>query len=279
MLKQRIITALILAPLFLWALFGLSPTHFGWLIGGIVALAGWEWARMAGFAAQWQRVLYALSVIPALVLVSHRQPETVLAAALLWWAIAAVLVKLYPVSAHTWRNRGLRLAVGYLILVPTWVAVTGLRQADWSALGLAPDSSAWLLLYSLALVWCADVGAYFAGKALGRRKLAARVSPGKSIEGALGGLLAVGAFSAGIGSGVLALKGQQLGLWVSVAMACGIISVLGDLMESLAKREAGIKDSSGLLPGHGGILDRIDSITASAPLFLFAALHLGWVQL
>ncbi|RMF16339.1 MAG: phosphatidate cytidylyltransferase [Gammaproteobacteria bacterium] len=279
MLKQRIVTALILAPLFLWALFGLSPQYFSGVIGGVVVLAGWEWARMAGLTVQWQRVLYALTLVPALVLVAHRQPETVLAAALLWWVIAAVLVKLYPVSAHAWRNRGLRLAVGYLILVPTWVAVTGLRQADWSTLGVGPEHAAWLLLYSLAIVWCADVGAYFAGKALGRHKLAPRVSPGKSIEGAVGGLAAVGIFASAVGGGWLALEGTRLMVWVGVALGCGVISILGDLMESLAKREAGIKDSSALLPGHGGVLDRIDSITASSPLFLFAALQLGWVQL
>ncbi|WP_369602497.1 phosphatidate cytidylyltransferase [Hahella sp. SMD15-11] len=277
MLKQRVITALILAPLFLALVFLADDRIFALVIGAIVTLAGWEWARLSGLKRAWQRILYALTLVPAIWLVAHREVTTVLSASLIWWGIAALLVVTYPFSARSWSNPVLRLAVGYLVLAPTWLAVTRMREGDWTGLGVPADGSPWMLLYSLAIVFCADIGAYFAGKTFGKHKLAPRVSPGKSIEGVVGGVLAVALFAWSVGSMVLHMTSAQLGSWVGVSMLCGLLSVLGDLMESLAKREAGVKDSSSLLPGHGGILDRIDSITLAAPLFLFIALQLGWV--
>ncbi|NQD96639.1 phosphatidate cytidylyltransferase, partial [Pseudomonas sp. CrR25] len=190
----------------------------------------------------------------------------VLALGVIWWGVATVLVLGYPASSRYWAGGPGKLLIGLLILLPAWQGLVLFKQ--W------PLANA-LILAVMVLVWAADIGAYFSGKAFGKRKLAPQVSPGKSWEGLFGGLLtsllitvAVGLYRGWIGSEfVLALAGAALVV---------LISVVGDLTESMFKRQSGVKDSSNLLPGHGGVLDRIDSLTAAVPVFAALLWLAGW---
>ncbi|MGH1372817.1 MAG: phosphatidate cytidylyltransferase [Cellvibrionaceae bacterium] len=280
MLKQRIITAVILALLFLGGLFSLSVDGFALAIALVVMVAGWEWANMAGFNAQCQRVLYALFVGGVMALAGYyteflsldsfavgalqlEPVRTLLLVACTWWAVALLWVQGYPASALLWGRRFLKALMGLLVLVPTWLALVFLREQP---------QGQWLILLVVLVVACADIGAYFTGKAFGKRKLAIAVSPGKSWEGFWGGFTCCVLLALIIGFGF------GFGGWMILAIIApaGLASVLGDLLESMIKRQRGIKDSSQLLPGHGGVLDRVDSITAAAPVFALAMLLTGW---
>ncbi|TBU95510.1 phosphatidate cytidylyltransferase [Stutzerimonas kirkiae] len=260
MLKQRIITAMVLLPLALCGFFLLSGLSFALFIGLVVTLAAWEWARLAGYQGQAVRIAYALLVALGLV-VLYRLPllaPWVMAASLLWWLAAIFLVFGYPGSQRFWGGRLGSLVIGLLVLLPAWQGLLLLKQ--WSVAG-------WLILAVMVLVWVADIGAYFSGKAFGRRKLAPAVSPGKSWEGLLGGLLA----SLALTLAVAIHSAWPVSRVLAALLVCAIvvlISVIGDLTESMFKRSAGIKDSSQLLPGHGGVMDRIDSLTAAVPVFV-----------
>ncbi len=167
-----------------------------------------------------------------------------------------------------------RAVMGLFVLVPAWVGLNHLRTGGFQF----GDSSnnLLLILYVFCVVWVADIGAYFAGRAFGKAKLAPRVSPGKSWAGVWGGLVAVGAFALVVSFLASAGAGQTL-LLIVASLATGLVSVLGDLLESMLKRHRGIKDSSQLLPGHGGIMDRIDSLTAAIPVFALIITQLGWL--
>ena len=271
MLKQRIITALVLLPIALGGFFLLDGAAFAWFIGLVVTLGAWEWARLAGLQAQPLRVAYAVAVV-VLLAALYMFPlfaHVLLAVAVLWWLAATFLVLTYPDSSRYWGAMPGRLLIGLLILLPAWQGLVLLKQ--W------PQANA-LIIAVMVLVWGADIGAYFSGKAFGKRKLAPRVSPGKSWEGVYGGLaaslsitLVVGLQQGWSASGlVLALLG---------AAVVVLISVVGDLTESMFKRQSGIKDSSNLLPGHGGVLDRIDSLTAAIPVFAALLWLAGWGSL
>ena len=264
MLRQRIITAAWLAPLMLAGLFGLSGGLFALFTAAIVLQAGWEWTNLAGIRHRDNRLL--LVGVLALAMLMLWLSGAALAAWPLWLGVAGWLANLYwvvhyPERGAQWQSPARRLLMGLWVLLPAWVGLNVLR-----------DTGAVWLLFVLLLVWCADIGAYFAGRAFGRRKLAPRVSPGKSWEGVAGGLVATAALA------VLFASWQGLGLGGGLALLLAtlvvtLVSVLGDLLESMLKRFRGIKDSSALLPGHGGVLDRIDSLTAALPLF--ALLMLG----
>jgi len=272
-LKQRIITALVLLPLFLAGLLATSATGFAWFISLIIGVAAWEWARMGGLEAQSQRVAYAALVLVALLLIRLLPVPAVLTFAFVGWILAALLVFRWPAWQAAWSRAGVRLAVGLLLLHAAWVALVHLRVTTWALDDRI--SGLHLILYVFLIVWCADIGAYFVGRAWGRRKLAPSVSPGKSVEGAGGGLLAVSLLPLLAGQW-LDLSASQVGLLWLVSVVTALFSIVGDLLESLAKRSVGIKDSSQILPGHGGIMDRIDSVTAAAPVFTFLLLLLGW---
>ncbi|MFY0989376.1 phosphatidate cytidylyltransferase [Halomonas sp. C05BenzN] len=264
MLRQRIITAAWLAPLMLAGLFGLQGGAFALFTAIIVLLAAWEWTNLAGVEDRDSRLLLvgALAVLMAVMWAAG----AALAAWPLWLGAAGWLVNLhwvtrYPGRLEQWHAPSRRLAMGLWVLLPAWVGLNVLR-----------DSGAVWLLFVLLLVWCADIGAYFAGRAFGRRKLAPRVSPGKSWEGVAGGMAATALLA--VGYAVWQGLGAGGGLILVVAtLVVTLASVVGDLLESMLKRHRGIKDSSQLLPGHGGVLDRIDSLTAALPLF--ALLYLG----
>ncbi|MFJ3153710.1 phosphatidate cytidylyltransferase [Pseudomonas protegens] len=259
MLKQRIITALILLPIALCGFFLLEGSGFALFIGLVVSLGAWEWARLAGFEAQPARVAFAV-VVAALLFLMHLVPGVapwVLGAAVLWWALATYLVLTYPRSSEHWSGAAPKLLIGLLILLPAWQGLVFIKQLPLGN---------WLIMAVMVLVWGADIGAYFSGKAFGKRKLAPQVSPGKSWEGVYGGL----ALSLVITAVVGLVRDWTLGQMILGLLGAAIvvfISVVGDLTESMFKRQSGIKDSSNLLPGHGGVLDRIDSLTAAIPVF------------
>jgi phosphatidate cytidylyltransferase len=274
-LKQRIITALVIAPLFLLGLFATNIFGFSLFLGVIVAIGGWEWARIAGLTDTSLRLIFAAVIVSALYFSWWLSPLAVLGVAALWWMVALWLVLNFPASSVIWDPLWFRLLAGVLVLVPAWKALVSLRSG---VISVAPDiSTVWLILYIFLVVWAADIGAYFAGKNFGQRKLAPDVSPGKSVEGVIGGLLAVSLLPF-VAMPLLQISpAQTLILWL-ITLSTALVSVLGDLLESLGKRVAGIKDSSQILPGHGGILDRIDSVTAAGPVFVLLAMVTGLVQ-
>ncbi|AXA55455.1 phosphatidate cytidylyltransferase [Pseudomonas thivervalensis] len=259
MLKQRIITALILLPIALGGFFLLKGAGFALFIGLVVTLGAWEWARLAGFPAQSARVAYAAAVA-AMLFIMYVLPGLapwVLGAAVLWWAMATFLVLTYPRTTHHWANAATKLVIGLLILLPAWQGLIWIKQGPLGN---------WQIMAVMVLVWGADVGAYFSGKAFGKRKLAPKVSPGKSWEGVYGGLALSLVITTVVGF-VRDWTVAQLFMGLIGAALIVFVSVVGDLTESMFKRQSGIKDSSNLLPGHGGVLDRIDSLTAAIPIF------------
>ncbi|WP_299973600.1 phosphatidate cytidylyltransferase [uncultured Pseudoteredinibacter sp.] len=273
MLKQRIITAIILAVVFLAALFKLPLPLFSAFIATVVLIAAWEWANLSGLSKVWQRTAYVAliaSILAVSAFVTHNFDgqsadisKAILMAGCLWWAIALLWVQSYPGSAALWGSRWFKALMGMAVLVPTWLAFSYLR---------AQTSGAWLILIVVLIVACADIGAYFSGKALGKHKLAPAVSPGKSWEGFWGGMLSCVLLAIAVSI----MADVSLLLTLAIIIPAGLASVLGDLLESMVKRQRGIKDSSRLLPGHGGVLDRVDSLTAAAPVFALAMSLSGW---
>jgi len=270
MLKIRILTASILGVGLLVSLFLMPPSGTVLVFALVLTLAAWEWAAFGRVRSRAARLAYVAGVAALLWLswqwtMSPAHLELFLMAACAWWVMAFLWLTLAP-ERH---QPAVALLCGIPVLVPAFVA---LARVQVSVRGFARGPE--LVLWMLLLVFAADIGAYFAGRSLGRHKLAPRVSPGKTWEGAIGGLLAVG---------LVALAGTvHLGLPVAagVAFGCavGIFSVIGDLTESMFKRAAGLKDSGSLLPGHGGILDRIDSVTAAAPLYALGLLGAGAIE-
>lgn len=271
MLKQRLLTAVVLIALILVTLFFLPPVAFSLLLGLFVLAASWEWSRLAGLRPIAQRVMYvifigalgsvtlfAIEYDPSLIL-----PLTI--AAFLWWCYVFTELLL-----RDQRNKGVfgsiigKLTSGCLVLVPAWPASVYLLQHEQGGPGL--------VLFLLALVGLADSAAFFTGRAWGKTKLAPQTSPGKTVEGLLGGLVAVAIFSAFFGSIAWGYPTGQLLIFLTITVIVAVFAAVGDLTESKLKRVAGVKDSGSLLPGHGGVLDRIDAFTAAAPVFT-----LGWV--
>ena len=189
--------------------------------------------------------------------------KSLLIVACAWWALALLLVQGYPSSAILWGHPVLRLLMGVLVLVPTWLALVYVRFQP---------QGAWLVVMIAAIVASADIGGYFTGRKFGKRKLAQAVSPGKTLEGFAGGLVS----NLILGAIIAYLSGSNICLLLAIVIPTSLFSVLGDLLESMVKRHAGVKDSGVILPGHGGILDRVDSITAAAPVFALALLASGW---
>ncbi|MFT4675235.1 MAG: phosphatidate cytidylyltransferase [Reinekea sp.] len=266
MLLQRFVTALVLAPLMLAGIYLLPTDGFRVFAGLIVILGAWEWANLAGLTAPRARI--GLAALTALGLLAIHQWIAVdslvwtllVLSALAFWLLAAVSVYLYPRATAWLRSGPIKLVIMVPVLVALWMGLVWLKSQPHSALLLT-----WLML----LVWGADVGAYFAGRAFGNRKLAPAVSPGKTWAGVYGGMatsILVSVVIAGLYLPAYGIKGW---FWLILLSAAVIaISVVGDLFESLLKRNRGIKDSSALLPGHGGILDRIDSLCAATPMFV-----------
>lgn len=272
MLKQRIITGLILATAFICAVVFLQTEALALVLGAAMMIGAWEWTRLAVLSKLESLIFYVamaggmlgLYYFPA----ELQLDQWLLWAALLWWSgISVIILRYQPVEVD--HAKGLvrlsKAMMGLMALLPAWWALVQLH--NYGNYGFE------FFIFTFLIVWFADVGAYFAGKSLGKNKLAPHVSPGKTIEGMLGGLLSVVALSLAA-SFWFEFKGQQQLLFVLMCAVVGIYSVFGDLFESLMKRQAGIKDSSNLLPGHGGVLDRIDSVLAAAPVFLFGLISI-----
>lgn len=274
MLKYRLISAFILIPVVIAALFFLPLIGFAITTLVVCMLAAWEWGQLSGFVNRTQRVWLAVLCGLLLALMLFTLPEYhygvdivvvegSLWLSLFWWVVALLLVLSYPASAAFWRNsKALRLAFGLMTIVPFFWGMVALR--GWHYEANHYYGAIWLL-YVMILVWGADSGAYMFGKLFGKHKLAPKVSPGKTWQGFIGGL-----FTAAVISWIYGVV-VNLEVAPSTLLICSVVaalaSVLGDLTESMFKREAGIKDSGNLIPGHGGILDRIDSLTAAVPVF------------
>lgn len=286
MLKQRIITALILAPLALIGILFLPLLGFELFIAGIVALGAWEWANMSGMKSKPAKGAYTTIVLAICLWLAYQLPTDmiwyqgqlnslyhyVLSVAAVWWAVSLLMILAYPKYSSAWRRSTvLRGIFGILTLVPTWVAVVTLRTSLYE---IEPLYGASLIFYVLGIVWAADIGAFFVGVKFGRHKLRPNVSPGKTLEGLLGGVMASTAI---IAFAAMHYQFDAARIWVHVLVG-GLtvgVSALGDLNESMFKRCEGIKDSGKLLPGHGGVMDRIDSLTAAFPVFAFC--YVTWM--
>ena len=264
MLKRRVLTAAVLLPLVLGAVFGLPVAFFGIAMLVVVALGAWEWAGLVGLAGAPHQVLYTAAVTGvglatgALLSVSSAATTVLTLSLLVWVGVGLWLARLQQGNRDETRvDRLIAILLGAAVLIPAWFAAVWLH---------ARPQGAWLLLFVLLLTWSADTGAYFAGRRFGRRRLAPHISPGKTLEGLGGGAaaaLVVGLLIAQVLPAALPGAAALVGL-ILVTVAG---SVTGDLLESVIKRRCGAKDSGRLLPGHGGILDRIDSLTAALPVF------------
>lgn len=265
LLKQRVITALIAAPLAVAAIFFLPAPWFAALFALLAVMGLIEWAQLLGLVGISRIVYVAGSLIPIGLLYFQRALWGELLSALgIIWLACFVAVLTYPRSSAVLKQRALAAVLGWILLVGTWMSFVLIR--DHAA-------GAWLILWLFLVVWGADVGAYFAGRAFGKRKLASKVSPGKTWEGVLGGMVlgvTAGTITATLVPGLSGLWG--VGGWLGLGVALAAVSVLGDLFESVIKRVSEVKDSGGLLPGHGGWLDRIDAIMAAVPFFAVALL-------
>jgi phosphatidate cytidylyltransferase len=255
-LKYRLITASVLASLLVWGILSLETGIFAATLAVFVVLAAWEWSALSGWASTGARFGYTLSVIVAMWLGKGLPVVGVMGVSLLWWVVALVWVGWFSVNAEIGARLGwLKAMVGILVLVSTWLVLIHLHT-----------EGEYYLLILLALIWAADSGAYFAGQRWGRTRLAPKVSPGKSREGLYAALAVTFLLAVGTGLG-LGLQLQSLVEFVFLGVLTVLYSVLGDLFESMLKRQVGVKDSGHLLPGHGGMLDRIDSLLAAAPIF------------
>lgn len=278
MLKARVVTAVPLALMFIGLVLFASSNVLALVFGLFVLMGAWEWTRLSGIESLLLRSLFLVLIAAGLVAgsaqlqlltqVQRLNVQSVMGVACLSWAVAMLWVKGYPSSAILWRSRIMRLIMGCLMLVPAWIAVMFLLSVPLGRI---------ILICMVATVVVADVGAYFAGRFLGRHKLAPKVSPGKTWEGFWGGFLAC------MGFGVLMwwlrpveLSHLNLSAILAITLTTALASVVGDLMVSMVKRESGLKDSGNLLPGHGGVLDRLDSICGAAPIFTLGYMLANW---
>ena len=264
-LRKRIITAVVLAVLFLGVLLFLPPIATVVVLTALVLAGAWEWSaflRPSGTGVRLGYVVLVAALLPAAWYATSSVDgrQLILIVALVWWLVALAWIIFAPRSVTSW-SAGV---AGLLALVPAWLALRWLLDL--------PHGAQWVL-FTLLLVWSADIGAYFAGHRFGRTRLAPEVSPGKTWEGVIGGV-ALSAVVAVAGSAWFALTLQT---FVPLCLAAVGFSIVGDLTESLLKRFAGVKDSGTLFPGHGGVMDRIDSVTGAAPVLFFGLTMLGVV--
>ncbi|MFC0679016.1 phosphatidate cytidylyltransferase [Lysobacter korlensis] len=269
MTKTRLLASLVMAPVAVAAIL-LLPTPWMVALVTVVLLAGlWEWFDLAEIEDTLARsvlLVAHLGVMVAIVWASRwREGYTLVLyqvaaiVGVVWWLVALLwLGRSRFGSDHESFARVFKLAAAALAVIPAWCALAWIHAEQ-------PGGHRWLLA-ALAIVWAADTGAYFTGRALGRHKLAPTISPNKTIEGMLGGVVA--GVAAGVGFGILAgATTGDLPKVALVALAAVLFSVIGDLFESMLKRHVGVKDSGRLIPGHGGILDRIDGVLAALPVF------------
>jgi len=260
MLLQRVLTAIPLAIGIIWIILFQPGSVFFWLTMVIAALAAYEWAKLAGLSSVGQ-IVYLLLICAIIWVVMHyagRYMRFYIYAGVVWWlAMCLYLFKARPGKVSS-KLSPLKLLAGILVIPAAVFAM--------NAIHMQHNGAEWLL-YGLMLVWVADIGAYFSGKRFGRHKLAPAISPGKTREGLYGAVAAVCVYSA-IAAYYFGLDMTSTAYLLSLAVLLTLVSVAGDLYESVLKREHGVKDSGAILPGHGGVLDRIDSVLAAMPVFM-----------
>lgn len=271
MLLKRTLTALVLAPLVILLIL-LSTTAVFALVSAVVFLAAlWEWMQLSGLKnSAWRNAWLTVAAVAfALLWWAHAGVLTplLLAAGLAWWLLACLWLGHFAFgAAPTPENLSLKLLAGALVTFPAWIALVSIH-------GRTPHGHGWMLL-ALVIVWVADIGAYFSGRTFGKRKLAPQISPGKTWAGAYGALLA-GVLAALLGGWMLDVQGARLLALALLGAITVAASIVGDLLESLMKRHAQVKDSGTMVPGHGGLLDRLDSVFAALPVFAAGLLLLG----
>ncbi len=270
-LRSRVITALILAPLAIFAVLKMPSTAFAALFGLVLCYGIWEWTRVIGVRNQVLRVLAValngglMAALLWLNLGHWLLPIAWIGVA--WWCLAVLWLRSIEFGAEpTTRNREIKLLVGSVMVVPAWVAAWLIHRAQ-------PDGP-WWTLFVLMLIWVADISAYFAGRRFGKHKLAPRISPGKTREGVYGALAGTVLFTAVAGWVIEPIPVGHV-LLIVLATVTVLFSIVGDLFESLIKRQSHLKDSGSLLPGHGGMLDRIDSVLAALPIFVCGRYLIG----
>lgn len=288
MTRTRVLTALAMTP---FAIAGILLLPTPWLVAlaAVLFLVGlWEWFKLAEIDDSLARTVLLVTNLALMVALAWGSRtasgggtlvlfQIAVIVGVLWWLLACLWLKHYRfASDHDTHARAFKLAAGTLAVVPAWCALALLHASDPtpSLIPGVPRGHVWLLV-ALAIVWAGDTGAYFAGRAFGRHKLAPRISPNKTVEGLLGGMVCALAAAAFFGWCAGAATDQQP-VVLAVALATFLASVIGDLFESLLKRHVGVKDSGDLLPGHGGILDRIDAVLAALPVFALGKLWLGF---
>jgi phosphatidate cytidylyltransferase len=283
MTRTRLLAALVMAPVAIAAIL-LLPTPWMVAVAAVLFLAGlWEWFDLAEIEDTLARTVLLvanLAVMVAIVWASRSATnysmvlfQLASVVGVVWWLLALAWLGRYEfASDHDTHARVFKLAAGALSVIPAWSALAWIHASQ-------PNGHRWLLT-ALAIVWAADSGAYFAGRKLGgklfgSRKLAPRISPNKTLEGLMGGVVA--GIAVGIGFALIAgATPNQLPAVALVALVAVLFSVIGDLFESLLKRHAGVKDSGNLIPGHGGILDRIDGVLAALPVFAVGKAFFGF---
>ncbi|WP_144209750.1 phosphatidate cytidylyltransferase [Shewanella donghaensis] len=276
MLKQRIITVLWLLPLVIGAIFFLPAEYFAWVLIPVFMIGAKEWGSFIDpdckvtqwtFTATVTVILLALNIfvpVDSMWLKGQLHPifVSIIAIGSFWWVVSTILVVTYPKSASAWKDSPmLKSMFGQLTLIPCFIALITLKSMSSN---VDPYFGGTLVFLVMLIVWAADTGAYFAGRAFGKRKLMPNVSPNKTLEGLAGGLLATMVVAFGV---MYYSPEQELGLVIVVTLITALASAFGDLSESMFKRAANIKDSGKILPGHGGVLDRMDSLTAALPIF------------
>jgi phosphatidate cytidylyltransferase len=272
MLKNRIITALILIPIVIVFIFFVDTIWFAILFAAFAAIGAWEWGGLCKLSKS-IKYIYATFLLLMLAVIywldNRYLYNTIILCGAVYWLFAIVLIVSYQKQHNLLpTSPALLMIIGLLLLIPMWSGLILLKS--FSANGAA------LIMMLMLLIWGADTAAYFAGKKWGKRKLSSRVSPGKTWEGTIAGI----ASAVVIAVCYVIATNKNLGdsfMFIGLSMLTVIGSVFGDLMESLVKREAGQKDSGNILPGHGGVMDRIDSLTAASPIFVFGLISIGLI--
>ncbi|MEO9216537.1 MAG: phosphatidate cytidylyltransferase [Rhodanobacter sp.] len=272
MLLQRTLTALVLAPLVILIILLSSTAVFALIAAAAFLAALWEWAQLSGLKNQSAKVglLVAAAIVFGLLWYGRAGITTplLLAAGVVWWLLACLWLRHFAFgAAPTAENRALKLLAGAFVLFPAWIALVSIHER-------VPHGHGWTLL-ALVIVWAADIGAYFSGRTFGKRKLAPQISPGKTWAGAYGALVAGVVATLLGGCWLLDVRGAQLLGLCLLALLTVAVSIVGDLIESLMKRHAQVKDSGTIIPGHGGLMDRLDSVFAALPVFATGLLLLG----
>jgi len=263
MLIKRLLTTVVLIPLVIMAVLKLDSSQFPLVIMPVLAIGSWEYSSLMKMSRWLAKALYVSALMTAAYFLNQTPflLMPLLIVTLFWWVINSFWVISFPRHTHYWNSYlAIRLVNGFFFFVPLFISLSALHQID-----------SMLVLLLLALIWAADSGAYFVGRTIGKNKLLPKASPGKTIEGAAGGaLFSLGVMFIYVRFGFENATFEQYFFYGILSLVVTLASILGDLFQSINKRIAGVKDSGILLPGHGGFFDRIDSLTASAPIFFLA---------